>query len=207
MGSVRNLDLFKPAFSVSLLSFFLLSSIAIWAQDVAVSKMFTRLEDAMLNPNEVVKLDLRKQKLKVIPNEIFGLLELRELYLDKNQITELPADISRLNKLEKLSLQHNELSLFPRSVLELSSLEFLDLADNMIDSIPDEIVHLEQLNTLSMWDNPIAYYSPALSKLPRLKILDLLHNTMSKETQGRLYRDLPKCKLIVSPPCACMDGD
>lgn len=180
---------------------------SISAQQYPVAKVFTRLDDALANPNEVEILNLTRQKLKLVPAEIFDLPKLRELYLDKNQIAEIPSEINRLTKLEKLSLQHNDFERFPDALLDVRTLEFLDLADNMIDTIPDEIYHLQKLHTLSIWDNPIAYYSPALSKLPQLKILDLLHNTMSRETQSRLYNDLPNCKLIVSPPCACMDGD
>jgi hypothetical protein len=43
--------------------------------------------------------------------------------------------------------------------------------------------------------------------MQQLKVLDVLNNAMSRETQQRLKSGLPKCKIIMSPPCACMDGD
>jgi Leucine-rich repeat (LRR) protein len=91
--------------------------------------------------------------------------------------------------------------------LQLKNLKVFDLADNIIEVIPSEIDRLSQLETLSLWDNPITTYPESLTNMQRLKVFDLLNNAISRETQQRLKEGLPKCKVIMSPPCACMDGD
>ena len=92
-------------------------------------------------------------------------------------------------------------------VFYLKNLKKIDFGYNFISTIPDQISQLEKLEILALWDNPITYYAEGLSEMQRLKVLDVLNNAMSRETQERLKTSLPNCKIIMSPPCACMDGD
>src|SRR4051812_46486990 len=55
---------------------------------------FTSLEEALKHPEEVIKLELRKKKLKAFPPEIFQFTNLQYLDLSKNNITEIPAGIA-----------------------------------------------------------------------------------------------------------------
>jgi hypothetical protein len=88
----------------------------------------------------------------------------------------------------------------------LKHLRILDVADNIVECIPDEIDQLTSLETLAIWDNPITYYPERLTEMQQLKVLDVLNNAMSRETQQRLKVGLPNCRIVMSPPCACMDG-
>ena len=175
------------------------------AQDSA--RVFKTVDEIALNPKRVFRIHLTKQKLEAFPEIIFMCPNLQELVLDKNRLREIPDQINQLKGLKHFSVKQNKIEKFPGALLELNQLEFLDLGENWIDSIPDEIDRLQNLRTLSLWDNPIEHYPQELGNMPALLVLDLLNNQMSKETQRRLKSDLPKCKLIVSPPCACMDGD
>jgi Leucine-rich repeat (LRR) protein len=175
-------------------------------KDLDTARVFTNLDQALLNPDAVLRLDLSKQKLSSIPDDVFRLHNLQELILNKCRINELPNRFSGLPHLQRLECEHNEIDSIPPSIFTLKHLKTLNLADNIIESIPDEVDRLDSLETLALWDNPIGYYPERLTEMQHLKVLDVLNNAMSRETQQRLKTGLPNCKLIMSPPCACMDG-
>jgi len=177
------------------------------SSDLDTAHVFTKLEDALANPDMVLRLDLSRQKLQVFPVEIFQLVHLQELRLNKCRLADLPNEFLALPELQRLQCQHNEIDTIPPSVFQLRNLKTLDFADNLIEIIPDEISQLSALETLALWDNPISYYPDNLSEMQWLKVLDVLNNAMSRETQERLTSSMPGCKIIMSPPCACMDGD
>ena len=175
--------------------------------DLDTARVYTDLAKALQNPGVVLRLDLSKQKLSTFPEEIFTLSNLQELRLNKCRLSELPNRFKELPNLQRLHCQHNELDTIPSSLLGLNHLKTLDLADNFIEVIPEEIEQLTELQTLSIWDNPVTYYPESLTEMQQLKVLDVLNNAMSRETQQRLKSGLPACKIIMSPPCACMDGE
>ena len=176
------------------------------SSDLDTARVYTNLETAMENRDQVLRLDLSRQKLYDFPPEIFQLTNLQDLKLNKCRIIELPDSFALLPNLKHLQSQHNEIGTIPLSLLQRKNLITLDLADNIIEVIPNEIEGLAQLETLALWDNPITTYPESLTQLTQLKVLDLLNNAISRETQQRLNEGLPKCKIIMSPPCACMDG-
>jgi hypothetical protein len=169
--------------------------------------VFRSLDKAMATPEVVIRLDLSKQKLQAFPMEIFQMPNLQELVLDKCRITQLPDEFKALPLLQRLSCGHNEIEQIPPSLCSLNNLRTLNLSDNIIDKIPDKIDRLTALETLALWDNQISYYPERLTEMQQLRVLDLLNNAMSRETQERLRTGLPQCKIIMSPPCACMDGE
>ena len=197
---------------LTLVVFTLMAPMISVAQSVAFESLDTvpvyrSIESALADADKVIRLDLSKQKLGEFPEAIFSFKNLQELKLNKCRIAALPDSFDQLPALQKIEIQHNELEVIPPSIFKLKDLRVLDLADNIIDSIPDEIDRLTALTTLALWDNPIAYYPERLTEMQQLRVIDLLNNAMSRETQERLKSDLPQCKIIMSPPCACMDGD
>jgi Leucine-rich repeat (LRR) protein len=176
-------------------------------KDLDTAKVFTSIEAAMQHREFVYRLDLSKQKLMGIPDEVFLFGNLQELRMNKCRITHLPDRFSELPLLQRLQCEHNEIDTIPASITQLGHLRVLNLADNLIELIPDEIDRLGMLETLALWDNPITYYPERLTEMPQLRVLDLLNNAMSRDTHERLKNGLPNCRVIMSPPCACMDGD
>lgn len=194
-----------------LILIFLLTSMVSEAQVLPCNELdtmpvYTNLQEALKNPKTVYRLDLTKQKLKEFPREIYQFTNLNELILDKNKISIIPDSISVLKNLQIFSAERNEIEIFNVKITTLKNLYQLNLADNLIEKIPDQIDDLKSLEQLILWDNPISYYPIAMSEMERLKYLDLLNNQMNATTQERLRIALPKCKIIFSPPCNCMDG-
>ncbi|MFQ3962329.1 leucine-rich repeat domain-containing protein, partial [Leptospira borgpetersenii] len=68
---------------------------------------YKALTKALQNPLDVRVLDLREQKLTILPKEIWQLKNLRELRLDNNQLTTLPKEIGLLQNLKILHLYAN----------------------------------------------------------------------------------------------------
>ena len=81
-----------------------------WAQETDVNtdtlqlpdfrgiRVFKTLNGALQHPDSVFRLDLSKQKLKEVPEEIRKFPNLKELNLSKNNISELPELESRAEK-------------------------------------------------------------------------------------------------------------
>jgi Leucine-rich repeat (LRR) protein len=66
-------------------------------------------------------LFIEHNQLKVVPKEIAGCINLRELHLGFNQLTHIPIEIGFLVNLEKLYLQRNDLQELPEVYFALIS--------------------------------------------------------------------------------------
>ena len=65
-------------------------------------KVFTNLAQALMQPDSVFRLKLRRKGYKQIPAEVFNFKNLRELDLIGNKIERIPNEISSLQQLEIL---------------------------------------------------------------------------------------------------------
>ena len=159
---------------------------------------------ALENGMPVLRLDLSRKRLKVLPEKIGDLTELKELILDRNKLSELPASLSALKQLEHFSAKSNQIAEFPQVILGWVNLTHLDLGDNLVDAIPLHIDQLSALKTLSLWSNLIAQYPASLSDLKQLQLLDLEQNDMTEDEQSTLKSWIdPDVELLLSPPCRC----
>ena len=178
------------------------------AQDEApvTNEVYKSLKDAIIaqeNGIEVVHLDLKREKLEIVPMEIAQFTHLKTLILDKNSISEIPNWFTNFTELEVLSICRNNLEEFPPVILELSNLRTLKLGDNLISEIPIDIDKLENLESLWLWSNIIRKYPASLSDLKKLKYLDLLYNDMTYEEQVWLRELLEDVVVELSDPCTC----
>tara|TARA_B100001564_G_C20361188_1_gene543478 strand:+ start:90 stop:695 length:606 start_codon:yes stop_codon:yes gene_type:complete len=179
-----------------------------YAQDLApfTNVVYKSVKDAIVaqaNGLEVVHLDLKREKIKIVPMEIAQFNHLKSLILDKNSINEIPEWFKNFTELEVLSICNNNLEKFPPVILELSNLRTLKLGDNFISEIPIEIDKLENLESLWLWSNVIREYPASLSDLKKLKYLDLLYNDMTFEEQDWLRELLGDVVIELSEPCSC----
>jgi hypothetical protein len=175
--------------------------------DWDTAKVWTDFEAALQRPENVLRLDLSRSKLKVLDHRLQRFQYLRELNLDKNKIDTLPNWIGSLSTLERLSIRSNRLRTIPPAMLQLYALKELDLADNEIEGIPEDIDHMVSLEKLILWSNVVGHFPPSLSRLEHLVELDLLHNEMSVDEQIWVREILPKAKLHFSAPCQCQFDD
>ena len=171
---------------------------------------FKSIESALEahHAGEIVKvLNLKKQKLTMIPEDVQGFTELTELRIDKNQIEILPDWLSELNHLEILSAERNQLTEFPSVILDLENLKELYLGDNFITAIPIDIDLLKDLEWLGLWSNLLRRFPSSLSDMPKLTTLDILYNDMTFSEQTWLRELLPHINVEMSEPCHCTFDD
>ncbi|HLG03478.1 MAG TPA: leucine-rich repeat domain-containing protein [Bacteroidia bacterium] len=166
----------------------------------------TDLAAALNEPEKVVKLVLRKEKLKEFPKEIWSFPNLQYLDLSKNQITEFPDTLWKLKNLQMLFLSKNRIVSLPREIGEQSNLFLLNLNQNELISLPPQIGKLKKLKFLDLWSNNISIFPEELKELEdNLLVLDLRVILINHEQQDRIRKLLPKTTIYMSPPCKCND--
>ena len=139
---------------------------------------YISLQQALKQPDSVVSLSLKHQKLKAFPSEILEFKNLQRLDLSRNYIRTIPQEIS--------SLKH---------------LHYVNFAQNNIDSLPLTMSSLP-IDTLILWDTYIREFDTSFSSLP-LKFLDLRAITMTRKEQKAIINIFPNAKIRKDHPCNC----
>lgn len=168
-------------------------------------KLYTSLEDALAQPDSVVRLRLRRKGLTEIPPEVFRFPNLRELDLGGNRIDSLPKDLSALAGLKILRLERNRIEVIGKEIGSLTNLIYLDLGKNKILALPYEIGNLKELEFLQIWGNEITMLPQSISELPKLKWVDMRAILLTESERDELMEQLPQSQLelLVSPGCNC----
>jgi hypothetical protein len=180
---------------------------SLWRNAPVFSNLDTALAANALGV-PVLRLDLSRQKIRVIPSELAQLSELKQLILDRTKIDALPSALVALRDLEHFSADMNQMTQFPEVILEWKQLGYLSLGDNLIDSIPLNIDVLDRLQTLNLWSNLIAFFPASLGDLMSLSTLDLTNNDMTAEEQYQLKTWMnSSVELLLSTPCRCEFDD
>lgn len=200
----------SPLYKITFLLFF----IALFCKNTAQAQLldsltldtltaFTSLEDALKDPDKVIKLELRRKKLKEFPREIFKFKNLQYLDLSKNSISTIPAEIAELKDLQYFSISKNGLESLPPQIGDCVHLYYLNANQNELTSLPPQIGKLEELRNLDLWSNNIENFPEDLKKLKNLKVLDLRVILIPDEEQAHIASILPWAKVYFSPFCKC----
>ena len=92
-------------------------------------------------------------KLDFVPQEIFELEDLTQLWLDNNLLTVVPSAIGELKRLEVLSMCNNQLTTIPPEVCLLERLQRLLLIGNKLMHLPNLMGRLKKLTELDISNN------------------------------------------------------
>jgi len=180
----------------------------LWFSVVCIAqkdKVYTLSSLATANKDSVFKIDLSKNHLTSLPTEIYRCKNLTDLNLSKNKIEMLGDSLSVFQNLRSLNLAHNKLKAISYGVFTLTSLTNLSFASNQIEMIPDEITYCQKLETIDFYDNAIVSISNQLKTLPALKSLDLRGVMYGHVFHRKIKDDFKHCKILIDPPCSCMD--
>lgn len=164
---------------------------------------YNSIEEAMKNPERVIKLVLRKKKLKEFPKEIFQMINLQYLDLSKNNIKEIPSEIAVLKDLQYFSISKNSLESLPSEIGELPNLYYLNANQNEIHALPAQIGQLKNLRNMDLWSNNVDKFPGEMKSLKKLQSLDLRSILIPDAEQARLQSLLPYTKIYFSPYCKC----
>lgn len=113
----------------------------------------------LIRYRKLQRLDLWENELSTLPDEFFGLIHLKELYISCN-LKEISLLIKEFKHLKILALPGNEIEQIPDSIRLLSSLEELDLSNNSLHMLPDFLQKLPNLKKLVVSGNPNLVVTP-----------------------------------------------
>lgn len=164
---------------------------------------YTSIEEAMKNPDAVIRLDLRKAKLKTFPVEIFKLKNLQYLDISKNNIKYVPDSLDMLPNLQYFNASRNRIESVPMTIGKMTNLKWMIWHNNELISLPPQLGNLENLEYLDLWNNNLSIFPETLGKLKKLKVMDLRHILLNDEQQNRLRELLPTTNLLMDRACNC----
>ncbi len=129
-----------------------------------------------IEENHISKVALNRCGLKIIPESIENLKNLKEIYMTENMIREIPESLGSLVNLQILNLSNNKLKIIPESFGNLISLKMLNLNHNQLKRFPNTINGLKNLKMLSLWGNNLNYLPEQIGNLSSLNVLGLSYN-------------------------------
>ncbi len=133
------------------------------------------------------RLNLSNLGLTELPLELFGLTNLRVLWLSDNQLHSLPPEIGALRQLARLRLNRSQLAALPPAIGELTELRELWLHDNQLERLPNKFWQLTQMRVLVLNGNQLTELPSAISQLLELLVLGLGDWI---ELRGKPYRSM-----------------
>jgi Leucine-rich repeat (LRR) protein len=186
-------------------TFFAISSQAQLLDSVslALCQEYTDLQEALKNPDNVIKLSLRKKKFKEFPKELYVFKNLQYLDISKNSIKELPDSLTRFPNLQYLICSKTGLERLPKNIGQLKNLRHLNVNQNEIEQLPYSIGDLENLEVADLWSNNLDYFPESMKKMTKLKLMDLRNILIPRSHQEIIQGMLPNTKIHFSPPCNC----
>ena len=120
----------------------------------------------------VTRLDLSRNRLRVVPDEIGECIQLQYLILSRNELRNIPESIGKCVCLEKLFLDENELlQSIPENIGELCRLTVLDVSVNQLETIPFTLARCVDLQIVLAAYNKFKTIPAAFVQLKKLKIL------------------------------------
>ena len=143
-------------------------------------KTFTNLQQALLQPDSVEKIVLRRQKLHAFPEELKKFKYLKTIDLGRNYISTIPAWVA-----------------------DFAYLEVVVLDNNSLEEIPSTLCTIITLKQLDVWNNNISVFSPEMVNLKKLQVLDLRAILIDQDQQNAIAAMLPQTKIYFSPACRC----
>lgn len=150
----------------------------------------------LINFNNIKIIILSENFIKKIPSVISKISD-NLVYLDvsKNRIKKISWEIGTVKKLRILNLSFNNIYEFPKELCLLTELTYLDLKDNHISSLPPEIGKLVNLCKLDLDNNELTSLPDELLHLSNLRYLSIQGNKLSKEEKENVSIMLPNCKI------------
>ncbi|KTG05621.1 hypothetical protein cypCar_00022843, partial [Cyprinus carpio] len=165
----------------------------------------TQLERLDLGSNEFTEvmigalkqlryLDVSKNSLDMVDEQISGCENLQDLLLSNNALTQLPGSIGSLKRLTTLKVDDNQLMFLPDTIGGLTTLDELDCAFNEIEALPSTTGQCVNLRTFAADHNLLTQMPPEMGSLKNVTVLFLHSNKL--ESLPEEMGDMQKLKVI-----------
>ena len=194
---------FKLVYSILII--LLISSTTAFSQNELLSsrklkkqKVYTNLDEARINPEEVYRLslagDTEGEILKSLPEEVFKFPNLQELNISNNKIKELPLKLYKLKYLQILDISFNPITELPSEISGLKNLKKLNARFCRLSNFPIEISEIKTLEEIDFFGNHIEELPGKFRGSQSIKSLNILRNGMNNESKERLKELFPNAK-------------
>ena len=199
---------FKVPSFLALLLLMISSAVLAQIEEVPVLKdsIAYSMEEALEHPLDIKVLDLRKKKLKELPNTFDRLVNLHSIHLDRNKLSTLPPSIKDAKNLRYISIANNKFDSLPAEICAFKHLRVLDISNNYIPELSDclgEMIHLEELLMVGVDVGKI----PSSMNGLEIKVIDMRMIQMNAKEQAAIKEAFPNTTLRFSKPCNCFDED
>ncbi|XP_031560252.1 malignant fibrous histiocytoma-amplified sequence 1 homolog [Actinia tenebrosa] len=148
--------------------------------DISYNKLEVFDLDLFTSGIKVEDLDLEGNELTTFPEKVCSLDSLQRLDVGRNKISDIPEDIKNLRKLEELWINNNNLNAFPKVICKLLSLETFSISYNNIKAVPNELAYLSELKNLELDHCGLDVMPLSICMLKNLKRLSLGGNNIQK---------------------------
>jgi len=172
-------------------------------EELENEQLFESMEEALLEPENVIRLDLSKQKIPNLDYDFGKLVKLQWLNLSKNDFEEFPIAVTELPDLQWLDLSKNDITKIPDEIGKLQNLLYINISKNKVYVISPELGKLKKLETIDFWDNPIKTFPDELRGMSSLKLLDLRVTVINEKEKTKLQRMFPYTEIKFSKTCNC----
>ncbi len=197
---------------IVLIGVFLLKTIDAQAQplsdeELAKQKIYTSLEEALEEPDQVYRLSLKRlKKTDSLPEMLFLLKNLQELTVKKSKLLLLNHNIAQLSYLQYLNLDHNRLVKLPEELTDLKYLKKLIISRNHIYKLPENMGNMVALQEIVAWSTDLYTLSESIGKLAEtLKLLDLRNIGFRRDEIEKIESLLPKTEILYTNLCDCQN--
>lgn len=189
---------------IALISFFNANSQVLDSIAIDTAKTYSLTSALKQDPLKVYRLNLKKQKLSEIPEEVYQFKNLNVLDLSKNKIKEFPKRIGEFKYLQELNISRNKIEVVTKELGQLKHLKKFEANQNGLVSIPPEIRNLKKLEFMDLWGNDIGALPYQITELRHtLKEIDMRVILMSKQEHKKIQGLLPNTKIRFSKSCNC----
>ncbi|MFW9874904.1 MAG: hypothetical protein ACFFG0_17495 [Candidatus Thorarchaeota archaeon] len=173
-GSIEYLDLSynKLVYLPDLHNFTILNSLNLKSNRLRI------LPETIGSLTSLEYLNLRNNMLKVLPESINFLSSLKVLDLHGNKLDTITINLS--NSIKELELGWNNFRTIPNSIRFLLSLERLGLGGNKLVNLPGWIGRFNLLKQLDIYDNRLIKVPESLGSLESLESLNLRNNQLKE---------------------------
>ena len=164
---------------------------------------YTTLEEALAAPKDSVYSLKLKDRLKKIPDEVFGFPNLQWLDLSKNRLKEVSPKIGLLKNLKKLILERNKIEALPPEIGQLEDLRELVINRNELQTLPDEISNLKKLRYIDMWSNNVTGLPRSMDEMYALEEIDLRVIVFTQQEQEGIREIFQNVNVQMDEHCNC----
>ncbi|MFT6923043.1 MAG: leucine-rich repeat protein SHOC2 [Crocinitomicaceae bacterium] len=149
-------------------------------------------------------LSLSKMRLDSVPEELSKFQNLIHLDLSKNKLRELPNFIGDMSKITILNLEKNKFTSMPNELCRMKNVERLILNRNFLGTLPSCIEYLTGIKYIDLYDNPISSLPESFERMQNLEEIDLSGIRFGASFQESWQKRLPNVKFVFDDACDCM---